>query len=72
MTRGEDEFLRFAAQLATDTTLITALLDAHPALDGPCPACRVPPGRPPIVAPCPIRSVAALALQLRADRGATS
>jgi hypothetical protein len=63
---GDDPFSTFAAELSHNLPLITRLLAAHPAA-GRCTGCRSATGRPPIMAPCSIRTAALLALRIRAD-----
>ena len=67
MKEPTDPFTQLAREMATMPELIQTLLVTHPATDGRCPGCPVPHGRPPIVAPCSIRSLALLALSYRGD-----
>jgi hypothetical protein len=67
-TAPEDPFSTFAAEMSTNLSLITRLLAEHPAEGERCPGCPVPPGRPPITTPCSVRSLAIMALKIRAER----
>jgi hypothetical protein len=62
---GDDPFTRFAIELSRDLPLITTLLAQHPA-EGPCAGCRLLGAGGRVSAPCGVRSVATLALAIRA------
>ena len=61
--RTDDPFTRLAALLATMPDLTDRLLREHNP-SGTCAGCTIP-GRRPVAAPCSIRSLAELAVELR-------
>src|SRR5689334_8327463 len=68
---GDLLFINFATELSNNLGLVSTLLNEHPA-DGPgCPACASSTGRPPVPAPCGVRSVATLALSIRCHAEST-
>lgn len=68
---GAEHYLRFAAELSNNLSMVAVLLAEHPAA-GDCLGCRVPSSSPPIPAPCGCRSVAVMALRIRAAREAVA
>jgi hypothetical protein len=63
-TVADDPFSTFAEELSRNLPLITRLLAEHPA-EGPCTGCRLPGPTGAPQAPCAVRTVALLALQIR-------
>lgn len=62
-----DAYQRFAAELSNNLHAVGTILDEHP-VAGPCTGCRPPSSRPSIPAPCSLRHVATLALEIRTER----
>ena len=64
---GDDPFSTFAAELSHNLPLIERLLAEHPP-DSPCRGCVLPGPQAAPQGPCGPRSVALLALRIRAER----